>query len=205
MTHARKSRRNIALEFSEPIFTGPFARAFLDWRGARQRIYRKDGECRTSAWHLATRLANALDSAPDGACWEWQRARLPKGYGAIRVDGAPMYAHRLSYLLGVGPIPDGLFVLHRCDNPPCINPQHLFVGTCRDNALDSIEKGRASHPPLVKKFGEQNPQARLRAADIHDIRMRIACGDALKSIGESYGVSGSTIADIKYGNTWRDV
>lgn len=203
MTHARKPRRK-QLAFEEPIFTGPFVRAYLAWRCNRQRIYRKEGESRTSAWHLATRLANALDAAHDGTCWEWQRARVPKGYGTIRVDGEPTYAHRLSYLLGVGAIPEGLFVLHRCDNPRCINPQHLFVGTCKDNTMDSIAKGRASDPSTVVLRGEDNPQAKLRAVDIPSIRQRIAAGDSLKAIAATYNVSSSTIAGIKYGNTWRD-
>lgn len=85
-----------------------------------------------------------LHDKTDGGCWEWSGWRLPSGYGTLRIRAAKrtVLAHRLAYETWVGPIPDGLQVLHRCDNPPCINPAHLFLGTQRDNLLDSVSKGR---------------------------------------------------------------
>lgn len=93
--------------------------------------------------------ANLNMSDPDG-CWEWLGARLPKGYGFIQgtrwrgedIPYRPLRAHRVAYELAVGLIPDGMYVLHRCDNPPCCNPAHLFVGTAKDNARDMVAKGR---------------------------------------------------------------
>jgi hypothetical protein len=79
-------------------------------------------------------------------CWEWGGARNTSGYGWFRFgpDRTPTGAHRVAYELSNGPIPDGLAVLHRCDNPPCVNPAHLFLGTNQDNVTDKVNKGR--HP-----------------------------------------------------------
>lgn len=77
-------------------------------------------------------------------CWEWTGARLPRGYGFAwdNAVGANRLAHRLAWELTNGPIPDDLWVLHRCDNPPCVRPDHLFLGTAADNAHDMMAKGR---------------------------------------------------------------
>ncbi|KKK93890.1 hypothetical protein LCGC14_2688380 [marine sediment metagenome] len=69
-------------------------------------------------------------------CWEWTRCRTDKGYGQVRVHGKAWRAHRLSYTINVGPIPDGLFVLHDCDNPPCVNPAHLHLGDHSQNLIE---------------------------------------------------------------------
>lgn len=82
---------------------------------------------------------------PD-ACWEWAGARKgSQGYGEFGVNRMPATAHRVAWELTHGPIPDGLFVLHRCDNPPCCNPAHLFLGTHQDNMADRDAKGRVAH------------------------------------------------------------
>lgn len=77
-----------------------------------------------------------------GACWRWMGARLPAGYGRLSFQRRSMYAHRVAYLLTYGVIPEGLCVLHRCDNPPCVRPDHLFLGTQTDNARDRERKNR---------------------------------------------------------------
>ena len=75
-------------------------------------------------------------------CWEWHGTLRADGYGQIRIGASNVLAHRLAWQLAVGPIPDDLCVLHRCDNPPCVNPDHLWLGTHADNMHDMFAKGR---------------------------------------------------------------
>jgi hypothetical protein len=75
-------------------------------------------------------------------CWEWQGRKNDNGYGMLTVDGVETYAHRHFFALEHGPIPEGMKACHTCDNPPCVNPAHLFLGTTRDNAVDASAKGR---------------------------------------------------------------
>jgi hypothetical protein len=94
-------------------------------------------------------LERFLQDAPTGlgplACWPWGGSLNQGGYGRLRhvqPGGIRIAAHRLSYLLFVGPVPSGLYVLHHCDNPPCVNPRHLWLGTAKDNIHDCFAKGR---------------------------------------------------------------
>ena len=78
-------------------------------------------------------------------CWEWTSARLPSGYGLISWRGTEHYAHRVSWMIHHGEVPAGMYVLHRCDNPPCVNPDHLYPGDAADNMRDCISRGRRNH------------------------------------------------------------
>lgn len=75
-------------------------------------------------------------------CWEWQAHRNPEGYGVIGIDRVPVGAHRVAWELTYGPIPEGIYVCHHCDNPPCVRPDHLFLGTNSDNIIDAMSKHR---------------------------------------------------------------
>lgn len=117
-------------------------------------------------------------------------------YGHLSYQGKHWAAHRLSWTIANGPIPDGVQVLHHCDNPPCVRPDHLFLGTIGDNIRDAAAKGRM-HP------GEANGLARLKDADIVPIRLAAAAGESYRALGRQYGVSDSTIRFACRGTTWR--
>ena len=110
-----------------------------------------------------------------------------------------MYAHRFSYSQFVGVIPAGMFVCHTCDNPSCVNPSHLFLGSRQDNVDDMVAKGRSTS-------GERNGKARLQAADVVAIRARYETGGALQTeLAEEYGVSQVQISRIVNRKTWADL
>lgn len=182
------------------LFSAPMVRALLD--GSKKRkLYAPAGTDPASSEHLAKRLANGLAVAKDGQCWEWTRVRNQHGYGQLRVAGRMVYAHRLAYELGVGQIPDGMHVLHQCDNPRCINPAHLSVGTHSQNMRECSERGRAKIPKPVK-LGEDNGASKLREGDVRSIRRLLGKGDTQQSIAERFGVTQRTISNIKLGKKW---
>lgn len=131
-------------------------------------------------------------------CWLWTGARHPQGYGFIkRKDGTQLRAHRVAYELAYGPIPPGLQVCHRCDNPRCVRPGHLFLGTARDNAADMVAKGRAA-----RNAGERNGAARLTRAQVAQIR---GASDPYSLLAERFGVTPSAIGLIKRHERWTHV
>lgn len=134
-----------------------------------------------------------------GECWEWTSQRNGGGYGLFSLNGKPVYAHRLSYYLSNG-VFDG-FVLHKCDNPPCVNPEHLFVGTHQDNMDDMYAKGRrARAKPYQKK--ETRKVTKLSKQDVLDIWMRFQTGNYHglgQVIKKEYGISHTAVSLIKNG------
>lgn len=133
-----------------------------------------------------------------GDCWEWRAERLRGGYGRLRVEGRKMLAHRVAWTLANGPIPDGVFVCHRCDNPPCCNPSHLFLGTHLDNTRDRDRKGRN-----VNLLGEQHALAKLTAEKVQEIRALTQRGWTRAAIGRRFGVTDRCVASVISGRTWR--
>lgn len=143
---------------------------------------------------LSERLSVRYTISATG-CWEWNAYLDHSGYGVINVDGKIIHAHRASYLTFVGKIPDGMMVLHRCDNPPCIRPDHLFIGTAADNKNDEIQKGRM---PL----GESRPISKLTADEVRAIRNDSGTN---KAMAEKYGMSTGVICRIRQRKIWKHV
>lgn len=132
-------------------------------------------------------------------CWEWTGAKKPSGYGNFFWEGKYWSAHRFSYTLHIGVIPDGDVVCHRCDNPGCVNPAHLFVGTQLKNITDMITKGRGG--PATRK-GASHLNAKLTDEQVQGIRKQRRAGETLKSIAKDFGVSEATVSLITRGKTW---
>ena len=122
-------------------------------------------------------------------CWNWTAHLNSKGYGRLWAQRKLWQAHRFSYFITHGPIPDGLFVCHRCDNPRCVRPSHLFLGTCLDNSQDMSKKGRAA-------WGEKCSHSKLRQIDVENIRNLHAEGISVAQIAQRYGMSRQQIYNI---------
>ena len=142
------------------------------------------------------RLEQLSTTLPTG--WVVWLGQVDKdGYGRVVYQRKVVRAHRLSYLLHIGEIPDGLFVLHTCDNPDCINPDHLFLGTPKDNMVDKMRKGRGAD-----LRGEKNSRAKLSTQQVLEIRKdKRAVGEVAKA----YGVSHGLISGIKTKTRWSHI
>ncbi len=148
---------------------------------------------------LLVRFLTKIDVGMPDDCWPWTRDTDKDGYGKLQVKKRPVPAHRLAYQIFRGEVPDGLFVCHECDNPTCVNPRHLFLGTSRHNIDDMVAKRRT----LV---GERNHQAKLTEAAVVEIRRRcVVGGESMRAIGRAYGVSLAVIRRIVNGQAWRHV
>jgi hypothetical protein len=127
-------------------------------------------------------------------CWPWIAYRNLDGYGMFAlVPRRPDRAHRLMWQFENGAIPTGFCVLHTCDNPSCVNPNHLFIGTQKDNIADRDAKGRVA-------CGQEHCRAKLTAAQVREIREAVGTH---KEIGKRFSVGGKAVGDIKKGRTWR--
>lgn len=135
-----------------------------------------------------------------GRCWEWT-AGICMGYGAFFMNGCNSGAHRISWKITNGEIPDGLFVLHKCDNRLCVNPSHLFLGTQQDNIDDMILKER-----IISPLGEDNGQHKLNDRQVIEIRQAYENGDFnTNKMAYKYGVSGTLIRLIVRRKIWKHV
>ena len=135
---------------------------------------------------------------PRTGCWEWQAFLDSDGYGTLRVGYKMMKAHRVSYALTFGPFDSALLVCHDCDNPSCVNPDHLFLGTNADNSADMTSKGRQAK-------GEANGRSKLTEADIPAIMAQRATGATMRAIARDFGVSHFVISNITRGKSWSHV
>lgn len=131
-------------------------------------------------------------------CYLWTGAHLPKGYGIIKRPGErrQFYAHRLAYLIHKGEIPKGIQVCHSCDTPACVNPEHLFLGTRRDNQQDMKAKGRSL-------YGERNGHSKLTKRDVLEMRALKVAGVRQSKLALVYDVHPMTVSQIVTGKRWR--
>lgn len=169
--------------------------------GCIQREWASSGDARAGTYTVAPetepRGAGLAGGGPLPDCLEWTGRRSGDGYGQVyrgRYIGA---ARRLAYEARYGPIPDGLFVCHSCDNPPCVNLAHLWLGTNADNQRDSVAKGR--HPSAR---GPGNARRKLTRDSVAGIRARLATGERQMSIAVDHGVTVATISAIANGTRW---
>ena len=144
-------------------------------------------------------------------CWEWTGNREPFGYARFWFEGRNSTAQRVAWTLTNGPIPNGLCVLHRCDNPPCVNPAHLFLGTKSDNSLDRHAKGRTigGSPfirPGFRARGERGGNSKLTEAEVTEILAEFNSTSVyLGTLAKKYHVSRSTVGRIISGKLWAHV
>lgn len=152
---------------------------------------------------IIVRLWTRVECRPDG-CWVWKGPVNANGYGIIGKGGRSsgmLLVHRVAWEMLRGPV-GPLNVLHRCDNPPCCNPDHLFVGTQRDNMADMWAKGRGKTNP---SRGSGSENAKLTEASVRDIRSAHSKGVAGSVLAVQYGVSTTTVWNVIYRRTWKHI
>lgn len=133
-------------------------------------------------------------------CVEWQGAHSHKGYGEFWLDGSMRQAHRVAWEIEYGPIPEGMWVLHSCDNRGCVNPKHLFLGTHRDNMADMVAKGRGAGAR-----GARNGNASLTEREVSAIRFLLGYGESQRRVAQKFGVSQSLVGKIARREVWAHV
>ena len=167
-------------------------------------------------WSKVNREGPTPEHRPElGPCWVWTGARTHNGYGHMYYathsgKQTQRRAHRVSWEIANGPVPAGLCVLHRCDNPACVRPSHLFLGTYADNIHDAISKerhaagprhGSRTKPESIRR-GEQGPKAKLTGGGVLEIRRRAGDGDTHAAIAADFGVDRSTVSMIVRRERW---
>jgi hypothetical protein len=148
---------------------------------------------------LQSKIENNSIPITECGCWFWLGCLNGDGYGGIKIAGRSLLAHRASWETFNGPIPDGLCVLHRCDIPCCVNPDHLFIGTQLENIEDRTRKGRGRK---IGYAGEAHPLAIMTAEDVKTIRASQEQQDVLAG---RYGVSQAHISNIVRRKKWKHV
>ena len=149
----------------------------------------------TSLFIATERIEKKVERIPESGCWVWMGTTTVRGYGQIEHKTKKLYAHRASYEAFVGEIPQGMYVCHTCDNVSCVNPNHLFLGTQKQNLQDMAKKGRSTR-------GEKNPGAKLTEEQVNQIR---TMDGTCSFISKIFNVSSSAISAIKRKERWSYV
>lgn len=143
-----------------------------------------------------------------GKCWVWVGRRNPKGYGQCSVRDEEWLAHRLSWAMANGPIPSGALILHHCDNPPCVRPDHLYAGTHSDNTRDMLARGRTAHlvgPPLAYRGRSAFVRTKLTPESVRQMRADRSGGMSERALASKFGVGVATAHAVVSGESWSDV
>lgn len=147
---------------------------------------------------IAARFSRFYSAKPNG-CWEWIGYLDKRGYGQFRLDkDKNRSAHRVSWELAFGPIPEGFCVLHKCDNAACVYPGHLFLGTQLDNIADRDIKGRTAK-------GSKCALSKLVEVQVHRIKNKLTNNESYRAIAEEFCISTNTVRDIDSKKTWKHV
>ena len=144
------------------------------------------------------RFLRHINKNTTNGCWEWTSAKTKSGYGLFSIRGSQKYAHRIAYKEYVEDFDNTLFVCHKCDNPSCVNPAHLFVGTAKENSRDMVMKQRnifVYHPK-----GKELPFCKLDESQVKDVKSLRAKGISLKQIANMFNISESMVSKIARGH-----
>ena len=156
---------------------------------------------------LEERFWDKVDRRGPDECWPWMGVRIPAGYGQLWHEGRHRPATHIALLLDGRPVPPDMAACHHCDNPPCVNPVHLFVGSYAENTKDSYRKGRSISPTLRRPDclvrGEKSPHAKLTAAAVREIRECAVAGELHRKMALRFGVSRPTITAVVAHRSWR--
>jgi HNH endonuclease len=144
-------------------------------------------------------LKNTLIPENKNDCWVYKGNKL-HGYGRIRAGNKTILAHRFSYEYYKNKIPNEMCVLHKCDRPSCVNPQHLFLGTQADNVYDMVSKNRQN-----TARGEKHIHARLTVDQVREIKLKLKNGIRASELAREFNICGTAISKIKLGRTWKHV
>jgi hypothetical protein len=162
------------------------------------------------------RFWSKVNVGPPDQCWEWQAGlSLPNGYGVFWLNQSNHGAHRVSWTLENGEIPEGLLVLHKCDNKKCVNPRHLYLGTNLQNAQDTAQRNSGYKERIrqrVIKTNKERPAAvarrgnsKLSDQDVLRIRELVASGMMQKDVADMYGISRAAVCRIVRNKSWQEL
>ena len=149
------------------------------------------------------RFLEKVEVKSSNECWEWKASKFKDGYGAFWNGDNQIRAHRFSWEFHFGNIPEGVLVCHHCDNPSCVNPNHLFLGTIQDNINDKCKKGRADGGSIK---GEEHYFSKVTNKEVIRIRELYDTGKYFqREIGELFGISRSNVGEIIRRKTWTHI
>jgi hypothetical protein len=146
---------------------------------------------------LDDRFWSKVSKNGNGECWEWTACKYQDGYGQFRVGESIKMSHRLSYQHHFGDIPNGMFVCHKCDNPKCVNPEHLFLGTHKENMTDMASKKRARGAR-----GQSHHLSKMTPEKVKSLRTERANGASLNCLAKKYGISAPSVYNIVIRKNW---